>query len=138
MLFGRPGLSFRRWLDAWLKRMMAAATSAPQLTPLLGAHCCMIRAVMMAGVHVRLLVVSLCAAHQQRSLGSLPAGALDAAFIAASGVMRWDIPLMTFLLPHVVRSVVSHGSGQAIDAVHLEITAVTQVRWGMFWLSARI
>lgn len=53
---------------------------------------------------------------------------MDVAFAAASGVMKWDISLMTFLLPHVVLTLVTRGDAQAIEGALDEINAVMKVR----------
>lgn len=78
-IFGSQQHSFRRWLDLWLKRLSAEATSP-----------------------------------------------LAPAFAAVGGVLKWDLPLMAFVLPYMVLDAVSAG-GAAQDMVYEEIAAIMAV-----------
>lgn len=85
VVFGtEPNLSFRRWLDLWLRRLIKAAAGCP----------------------------------------------LHHAFQACVGLLKWDLPLMTFMLPYVVQHVVSGGDEAVQGGVLDEILATVQAAAG--------
>ncbi|GAX74920.1 hypothetical protein CEUSTIGMA_g2366.t1 [Chlamydomonas eustigma] len=59
-----------------------------------------------------------------KTLSRWVCGPQQAAFAAVSPVLKWDLPLMTFLLPQAVHNIVSYGSDEARAAIRDELIAV--------------
>lgn len=53
-------------------------------------------------------------------------GMLREGFLATTGVLKWDLPTMMFLLPYVAQNVLSYGAPEARQAVSSEVLAVVK------------
>uniref|UniRef100_A0A7R9VTK1 Serine/threonine-protein kinase ATR n=1 Tax=Chlamydomonas euryale TaxID=1486919 RepID=A0A7R9VTK1_9CHLO len=61
-----------------------------------------------------------------KSLSRRVAGPHQRAFSAVTSVLKWDLPLMTFLLPHAVHNIIAYGSASDVAGVRDEVHALLE------------